>query len=219
MQSAAPRRKLSANVAALCAIVWVAVLAFGFAGMWRYKMTAGEMSQSPARWPEGTHLLRSADRATLVMFAHPRCSCTRASMIELARLAYERHGELETLVVFLSPAGSPPGFVESDLWHSAAAIPGARVARDEGGVEAALFGAGTSGAALLYAKDGTLLFRGGITPARAHQGDSLGRERILALLDGHPVDRRDAPVFGCGLTDLDAAPLARANLPPLRGNP
>ena len=88
---------------------------------------------------------------------------------------------------------------------------------DASGVEAARFGAGTSGAVLLYSSDGTLLFAGGITPARGHQGDSFGRQRLLALLDGAAADRRDAPVFGCALQNQNATPISQNDVSMTRG--
>jgi hypothetical protein len=76
---------------------------------------------------------------------------------------------------------------------------------------------GTSGAVLLYSSDGKLLFQGGITPARGHQGDSFGRQRILALLDGDAPDRRDAPVFGCALASDSAVPVPKTEVSMTRG--
>jgi hypothetical protein len=217
MPSAAQGQRISSRTAAICAIGWALLVACGFVGLARYKSTSGEMAEAPARWPQGTLLQRVAGRPTLVMFAHPKCACTRASLAELNRLAAQR--SFDTLVVFLSPSGTTADFVQSDLWRTASAIPRARVVRDDAGVEAARFGAGTSGAALLYASDGSLLFRGGITPARGHEGDSFGKERILALLDGRPADRRDAPVFGCQLADARPNLISKPETSSNRGRP
>ena len=82
---------------------------------------------------------------------------------------------------------------------------GARVVlvdRDADGVEAARFGAKTSGQALLYAADGRLLFHGGLTPSRGHEGDNEGLRRVTAILDGKAA-RDESPVFGCSLRDAD----------------
>ena len=217
MATVANTPRISARTAAICAIVWGVVVGGGFVAMARYKATPGVMAEAPARWPEGTRLARAEGRPTLVMFAHPRCTCTRASLAELRKLAAER--SFDIVIAFLSPKGAPADFVQSDLWTSANAIPGARVVRDEGGALAARFGAGTSGATLLYARDGALLFRGGITPSRGHEGDSFGKERVLALLDGRPADRSDAPVFGCQLADADTARLSHPEVSHPRGNP
>jgi hypothetical protein len=71
--------------------------------------------------------------------------------------------------------------------------------RDDDGVEAARFQALTSGATALYDPQGRLLFSGGITSARGHEGDSFGIRRISSLLRTGKADRADAPVFGCSL--------------------
>src|SRR5438105_15392716 len=105
MAPVAPSQRISLRTAAICAIAWGVLVACGFVALARYKSIAGEMAPAPVRWPEGTRLVRAGDRPTLVMFAHPRCACTRASIAELNRLASER--SFDTLVVFLSPAGSP----------------------------------------------------------------------------------------------------------------
>ena len=42
---------------------------------------------------------------------------------------------------------------------------------------------------------------GKLTQVRAHEGDSFGQERLVALLEGRQADRRDSPIFGCPLTD------------------
>jgi len=90
------------------------------------------------------------------------------------------------------------------------------VLRDEDGAEAARFGAATSGTVALY-RDGKLLFNGGITPARGHEGDSFGKERLVSLLTTGKADRNDAPVFGCSLS-IEKERVAQAtDIPQERG--
>jgi hypothetical protein len=89
---------------------------------------------------------------------------------------------------------------------NAASIRGLRVVIDPGGRFAAKLGATTSGHVLLYGADGALLYSGGITPARAHEGDTPGQTAIVAALYGKTPAVRGAPVFGCGL----ASPATRS---------
>jgi hypothetical protein len=139
----------------------------------------------------------TAGKATVVVLAHPRCPCTRASLAELARLT-ARIGEVaETWVLFADP--TDVSWEESDLWRTAQAIPGVRVLADPGGDVAHAFGAFTSGQVLVYDRDGALVFDGGITPARGHEGDSVGRNTIVAHLLGGEEGSADAAVFGCSL--------------------
>ena len=159
----------------------------------------GRGAHPPSHWPEGSRIERSPGRATLVMLVHPQCPCSRASIAELAVLMTHLQGRLSAHVLFLQPASLPDDWTQTDLWESAAAIPGVEAIRDADGVEARRFDAATSGQVVLYDTTGKLLFSGGITPARGHSGGNSGRDAILALLGGSPSEWSETPVFGCAL--------------------
>jgi hypothetical protein len=175
-------------------VVWGLCVLGGFAVLYIYTATPGADGAPLPRWPTGTALHRDLERPTLVMIAHAQCPCTRASMSELARLVQDAGDRASTRVVIVHDE-------DDELARRAMAIPGAVVHGDRDGIEARRFGAATSGQVLLYDRGGMLVFRGGITPARGHAGDSFGRRRILALLDARTPDRADSPVFGCALFD------------------
>lgn len=198
-------------------MAWFLLVTAGFAGLWKYKSTPGEPGAvTPAQWPSQATIARSRQRATLLVFAHPRCACTRATVSELARLLSRLHERVDATVLFWTPRDAPADWDRTDLWTSAARVPGVTVVRDVDGREASRFGVATSGGAVLYDASGRLLFKGGITPARGHEGDSFGQERIAALLTTGAADRADAPVFGCALEDEPPARLARAGKDPRR---
>jgi hypothetical protein len=180
-------------------LAWVLAVGAGFGLLWQYKLQPGESRSAPAVWPASSRLPRSHDRATLVLFAHPKCPCTRASLAELARLMSRFDDRLSADVVFLRPADVDADWDATDLWQQAAAIPRVTAVRDDRGVEATRFAAETSGLAVLYDARGRLLFTGGLTAARGHEGDSFGLRRISSLLRTGEADRHDAPVFGCSL--------------------
>lgn len=208
---ASDRSGSASRLAWALAAAWLAAVAAGFAILWKYKTTPAErIDAAPAQWPAGTALARSTERATLLLFAHPRCACTRASIAELARIMARFHDRVEARVSFWMPRDAPADWATGDLWSSAARIPGVAVVRDDEGREASRFAAGTSGDVLLYDARGRLQFKGGITPARAHEGDSFGQERIASLLTTGAADRADAPVFGCALDQEPQVRLARA---------
>ena len=113
-------------------------------------------------------------------------------------------GRFDARAVFIRPAEADPSWAQTDLLRSARAIPGVDVAIDENGVDAKLFGVATSGHALLYGRDGSLLFSGGITAARGHAGDNAGAGSLLAIANGRPVGSSGRlPVFGCELFSPD----------------
>lgn len=167
--------------------------------LWQWDNAAGESAIAPKDWPAGSHLVRATDRSTLVMLAHPHCSCTRASLGELAEVLARAAEHPKTIVVFLKPAGFSEGWEQTDLWQTATRLPNVTVVRDDEGREAQAFGAATSGQTLLYDRRGALQFSGGITGARAHQGDNLGRQSLVALLTSGPGARQETSVFGCPL--------------------
>ena len=180
-------------------VVWMLTLTAGFTFLWRYKLRPGEAEGAPAVWPSESRIPRRQDRATLVLFAHPQCPCTRASVAELARLMARFDDRLAADVVFLRPSDVGADWDHTDLWPRASAIRGVTTVRDDDGVEAARFRASTSGVTDLYDAQGRLLFSGGITSARGHEGESFGLRRIRSLLLTGKADRPDAPVFGCAL--------------------
>ncbi|MDB6139663.1 MAG: redB [Verrucomicrobiaceae bacterium] len=137
----------------------------------------------------------------LVMFAHPRCPCSSASIGELATLMARCQGRLGAQVWFFQPAGETEEWARTDLWRSAATIPGVTVHVDSEGIEARRFNAETSGQVALYSQAGSLLFQGGITLSRGHSGDNPGSDAIEALLCHQFSGPVQTPVFGCALTD------------------
>lgn len=184
--------------------LWVLVVGAGTFFLWGYENTPGVKANStPSAFPAESAIPKDAARPTLLMFAHPHCPCTRASIAELSRLMTTARGRVAAHLLFIKHEGAGAGWVESDLWAGAAAIPGVRVAADEGGREAARFGAGTSGLTLLYGADGRLLFSGGVTAARGHEGDNAGRDALAALLTGDAGGASETPVFGCQLFDSE----------------
>jgi hypothetical protein len=141
---------------------------------------------------------------TLVMFLHPQCACSRATVGELALLMAHVQGKVAVHVFVYRPSDSAPEWAKTDLWSAAEAIPGVRVAEDVDAKEARIFGARVSGQVLLYDAHRRLVFNGGITSARGHSGDNAGRSAVLALLTGETPNTSRTPVFGCFLFSADS---------------
>ena len=108
-------------------------------------------------------------------------------------------GRLEAYVLFLKPEGLPGDWAWTDLWRSAAAIPGVTPIIDNGRYEARLFQATTSGQTVLYDHQGELIFSGGITASRGHFGDNAGKTAIIALMNTKFPNLKETDVFGCPL--------------------
>lgn len=181
---------------------WLVLLGFGFQQVFSYSGTPGAEPPHPEMWPTDSHLVRASAHPTLMMFVHPMCPCTRASLTELNVLLNEVPGQIDPLVVFLRPGAADADWDQSGSWASALRLPGVRLMTDADGREARVFGAATSGQVLLYDVEGRLRFAGGITDSRGHEGDNLGLREVLAIIRGQ--DRPGAlanPVYGCPLAD------------------
>ncbi len=183
----------------LFCLLWLLVTTAGLVAMSNYERTAGGAGQTPLHWPVESGLPLDPERATLVMFAHPKCPCTRASVGELNRLLTHCRGRVATHVLFFAPKDGADEWVQSDLWKSAAAIPDVTVESDPDGKKAQQFGGETSGYVVLYDSRGDLLFKGGITEGRGHAGDNAGAEAIVSLLLDKKAATGQTAVFGCSL--------------------
>ena len=187
----------------LLSVIWLGAAVAGTRFLLVYDFTPGRegTGKAPSHWPAASEIPHAAALPTLVMFAHPKCPCTRASMGELALLMAHCQGLVDARVVFFQPEGSGEDWSRTDLWRTAAAIPGVTVQADEGGAEATRFHATTSGQTILYDARGDLLFNGGITDGRGHSGDNAGRSAIIGLLNHRTAAVRQMPAFGCSLLD------------------
>lgn len=166
-----------------------------------YSNAPGPQSATPTDWPAESEIRLNRLGDTLIVFAHPRCPCTRASLGELEKIVARHPRGLKLWVLFYAP-GDAANWPQTDLWDTAAALPDAHVLADLDGKEARRFNASTSGQTLLYNAQGRLLFAGGITAARGHAGDNAGRSAIETLLAGGQPGYDRTPVFGCPILTM-----------------
>ncbi len=185
-------------------VLWLLAVSTGLWILWGYENAPGVSANPPRLWPVASRIQRPQDRATLVMLVHPHCPCTRATLNELAEIMAHAQGRLDAFVLFLKPAGMSGDWEKTDLWQSAASIPGVRVMVDGDGTEARLFNSATSGQTILYDQAGHLRFSGGITGSRGHSGDNAGRSAILSLVNASAAQRAETFVFGCPLFDKNS---------------
>jgi hypothetical protein len=204
------------HLSKLALALWLAAVSIGMVGLWNYQVASGRPAPVPARWPAEAQVQKANQGMTLLMFAHPHCPCTRASMEELAWvMARCKKKQVAAHVLFLHPKDMTAGWMKTDLWRDAANIPEVDVRADQDGAEARRFGATTSGHVMLYNARGELLFNGGITPGRGHAGENAGREAVVQLVSGtaNGTAQAQTAVFGCPLFD-SGSPLEQCPSPP-----
>jgi hypothetical protein len=191
------RGKIRAFAFAVSTLAWVGALATGLFMLWQYDGAPAPTGEPSARWPSGSAISRPQSRPALLLFAHPHCPCTRASLDELIALMTRTRGLASVFVVFSAPPDAPESWTRSASWDYAASIPDVRVVLDKNASEAERFGVLASGHVLLYDANGVLLFNGGITSARGRVGDNAGRDAVAALLTGQRPARNHTSIFGC----------------------
>ena len=185
---------------ALAVMLWLALVGIGMKWILDYQTRPGEPANAPTLWPDSTRVARRAGEPRLVLFVHPHCPCTRATMSELERVLARTPDHLRASAVFIVPPGLDPEWAKTDLWRAASRMPRVDVLLDRDGMEAARFGVKTSGQVLLYDATGRLEFAGGITPGRGHAGDNAGADAVVAFACHSIAERPGTPVLGCKLT-------------------
>ena len=180
--------------------VWTCVIASGSLYGLFHETTPGITVPASPRWPHGTACRLSKSKPTLVMFLHPRCPCSHASLAELQFVLNRCARRVAAQAVFFRPQASTDEWVKTRLWEEAGQIPGLTRRIDPDGAERSRFGASLSGEVFVYHPDGGLAFRGGITASRGHAGENLGSLGLVAFLSRQAPLRPTTPVFGCELT-------------------
>ena len=177
----------------------------GLALLWKYANTPGFSGQAPPNWPTATGLKLSPADDTLVMFVHPQCPCSQASVGELEKIVARAPNATYYVVVY-KPSGTSAAWEHTSLIESTAKVPDVQIVIDRDGGELRRFHAGTSGATYLYDSSGKLLFSGGITGSRGHAGDNDGATAIVDLLTTGHAAIDHTPVFGCSLGNASNDP-------------
>jgi hypothetical protein len=201
-------RPFGAKLLTALTALWLLGVGFGLSRLQDYDSAVSPPAEPPDDWPAPEVIQRSPGRYTVLVFLHPHCPCSRATVGEYEQIVARCAGRADFFALFCSPEGPSSGWERGDNWSAAAAIPTVHVLSDAGGRLARRFGAHTSGQVLVYEPDGRLAFSGGITQSRGHRGDNAGRSAVLSILTGSRPATTEAPVFGCPLIESNAGDAA-----------
>jgi hypothetical protein len=156
-----------------------------------------------ASWPAGTSIAPAKHGPTLILFLHPKCPCSRATLAQaellLADLQKHQVALPATYVVATLPDTGNDDWTDTENLRRASQLPGAKLLIDRGGIEAQRFGATISGAIMLFDKDLKRHYAGGITASRGMEGSNIGCDAVRSLLQGDEVVVSSIPAFGCRL--------------------
>ncbi|MEO1614201.1 MAG: hypothetical protein AAFV88_00030 [Planctomycetota bacterium] len=172
-------------------IVWLAVVTAGFLALFAYGFESGPTGDLRNLSPQS-----ASGKWQLVMAVHPKCACTNATYAELERLLRHVGKETDCQILVFEPEDSV-AFSDTQLLARFKSIPGVKIQRDPGGVQALSLGMTTSGCLAVWDPKGSPRFFGGITASRGHEGMNAGSNAVANLIlhrsDGQVTHR----VFGC----------------------
>lgn len=177
--------------------LWCLGVFAGFTWLTTYAATAGKPA-TPPKQIQLTPFSQVSSNEQLLVFLHPHCSCSQATLHELDRvLASVAHKP--DVHIFFADVREHDSIKTSALWQQAQLIDDAKISIDENDLAQQL-SVHTSGGMLLYNMDGKLLFNGGITASRGHEGDNAGKAQLVNALKTSLDTSSQAAVFGCALS-------------------
>ena len=109
--------------------------------------------------------------------------------------------DFDLTLLLYQPSRLPAGWKQDTDLAKEAAVLRPRLVADIDGKYASALHASTSGEVLLYSPNRQLLFQGGLTQQRGHEGASRGDTLLFAALHGKPTAGRSTSVFGCPIFD------------------
>lgn len=180
-------------------LIWISLLFVGHLVLYEYELTPSPLANSKRVFPQSSDVQLSHGRQNIVMFLHPSCPCSEASVDEFHELM--RAGEKDSVgtVVFYMPPEKEPEWSLAPIVQRVKRIRNVTIEYDTDGSRAETFGVTTSGHVLIYDGRGILQFTGGITGSRGHTGENhyfdLAKQCILARKAKYTT----TPVFGCAL--------------------
>jgi hypothetical protein len=191
-----PRRNVGFAIAA-CG--WAAAV-FTAAGvlMWT-SLQPGSPAEPPATLPASAATFQRTGLPTVFVELHPHCPCSRATIVNLEGALNTPNHNTNVVALIYLPQGRATNWTQTDTVQRLSAFPSVRTVMDPDGRTAATLGMKTSGQIVAYDTNARLVFSGGITPSRGHEGDSAGLEALSAVLAGRGSTRPATSVYGCPL--------------------
>lgn len=180
--------------------VWCSLSGIGFWSLISFAGQSGRAADFKVEWPKTSTLQHQDKLPVIVLFLHPLCGCSQSTMSEFERLMPTLFGKAQIHVVFLKPEGISEKSIKGSLWNRAKLLKGVEVHFDEFGTESQIFGAFTSGQLFLYNPDQKLVFEGGLTPSRGHEGDARAQDFLKSYFQQKTNTQVfHTAVYGCDL--------------------
>ncbi|MCU0711848.1 MAG: hypothetical protein MUC43_07290 [Pirellula sp.] len=146
------------------------------------------------QWPSTTKVSLGDSTQHLVVFVHPFCPCTRATLRNLDEAL--RDSDLKVSVVQLRNEKLESSHAPISHIADLSRKNGWNLILDDNGVEARAFGAMTSGECMLFSSSGERLFIGGVTASRGHLGNNEGLDVLKGIVHRITTENRESAESG-----------------------
>jgi hypothetical protein len=187
--------------------IWIAAILAMVAATFIYSNDAGSLGTPVADISRIStdNIFSDGDEETFLFFFHPKCPCTSASITELKNIINDIKPVTVNLIGIALADSTDSSWKESTNYREFSKIKGSRIIDDYGGSISVRLGAETSGVLGHYNSNGQLLFWGGVTASRGHEGRAKAYEIITSYFKNRSADEyidfSTGEVFGCGLYD------------------
>ncbi|HTI51110.1 MAG TPA: hypothetical protein VL475_09165 [Planctomycetaceae bacterium] len=175
---------------------WCVLLGAGWWHLCRYTYRPSAVATTLSEWPHETAFAPSSG-FRIVMFVHPLCPCSDASIRELENSLARMPAKVSVTVIAVTAGLTAEDLESSGLIAELSAMPRIGLYVDATGAERKRFGAAVSGEVVAFDANGRRVYHGGLTPGRGHQGESVGQGQLEALARGESAAPCESPVFGC----------------------
>lgn len=145
-------------------------------------------------------------KRSLIFFYHPHCPCTKATIRCLERIFTRFDDQPNFVAVAYCPGTEHDSWIESSLTATLRNVDQSQVVIDRDGKYCMNFGVCTSGHAVVYDDTGRLIFSGGVTPGRGHEGHSRAASDLLNKINGLSGEVSHWPVYGCPIIEPESSP-------------
>ncbi|HIA53604.1 MAG TPA: hypothetical protein EYN91_16180 [Candidatus Melainabacteria bacterium] len=180
-------------------VVWIGMLFIGHLVLFEYELTPSPLTNTKRVFPHHSGVQLAHGRQNIVLFLHPACPCSVATVDEFHQLMRQGDKDSVGTVIFYMPPEKEGEWSLAPIIQSVKRIRNVSVEYDTDGSLAQTFGVTTSGHVLIYDGRGVLQFTGGITGSRGHSGDNHYLELAKQCILARKAKYTTTPVFGCSL--------------------
>ena len=169
----------------------------------------GDVPEFLSKFHIDTSLMPSAqtkdmrETACVILFYHPHCPCTRATVNNLDLIQQTIKRSVRLFAFAYHPKSKDSSWINTPVTRQLAKI-GFETTPDPGATVCQRFGVFTSGHVLAYNKSGKLVFNGGVTTSRGHEGTGVPMSELISSINQPTKQTAVWPVFGCPIVKSEA---------------